>query len=285
MQFTKYLLLVFVFFLQTLWVIPITYAKWKANPLLKSNETATLEPSVQENELYSISAALTNKTLQYSSGVKVEVHFSSEHVVEKKLYYGDPDFYFVCKPPQKILLRNLQSRGEPIPIEITLSKIDAANRNLNRIEVEPNDTPASAQPIQLDGQIYCFADEVDYYKNEEKHTNGPDYFRFTVTEPNPKLCYIELNLFAQNVAPYIEIYRLANSDLNQPQLEKYTKGRQPVSNSQGNQPANNIFQVNWKGYYYELQPGEFKLDSIIYLEYSVSIHHWVRMGQAGNHCD
>jgi len=38
MQFTKYLLIVFVFLVQIFWVFLIAHAIWKANPILKSNE-------------------------------------------------------------------------------------------------------------------------------------------------------------------------------------------------------------------------------------------------------
>ncbi|MBX3277647.1 MAG: HEAT repeat domain-containing protein [Acidobacteria bacterium] len=124
-------------------------------------------------------------------------------------------------------------RGKSVPLAVAVSPLDlgASAAAGMYIEQEPNDSPASAQEIELprtfdrDGvgvvRILGGADDIEYFDNGRVGESGDDWFRFVYDGAEPRLLTCNLVIPDHTLAAQLRFYAL---DGGATPVE-YTEGR------------------------------------------------------------
>jgi hypothetical protein len=106
-----------------------------------------------------------------------------------------------------------------IPVVARLTAVDlvAGGGDGFVVEVEPNETAAEAQQIQLPNadegdrylQIFGTADDIEYFDNGDVGSSGDDWFRLDYSGSQPKLLTACLSIVDQQVAARVRCYRVS----------------------------------------------------------------------------
>ena len=95
-----------------------------------------------------------------------------------------------------------------------LGPADARAAGRVDFEIEPNDTPESANLLVLGRTVYGLADDRPYWTPEVSPAGdvvgpGIDWFRFQFDGPTPRLAYFALDFVDRDVPPDVRVYPAA----------------------------------------------------------------------------
>ncbi len=104
-----------------------------------------------------------------------------------------------------------------VEVFFSVSRIDVtqAAQQQTWVELEPNDTPEQAQPIDLGNaveerthHVMGSADDIEYFDNGHVGRSGDDWFRVDFAGPEPRLLTACLSIPDQQVAARIRVFRI-----------------------------------------------------------------------------
>ncbi|MAV37238.1 MAG: hypothetical protein CMJ59_17480 [Planctomycetaceae bacterium] len=107
--------------------------------------------------------------------------------------------------------------GERAEVLFSVSRIDVTQSAVEQmwVELEPNDTPEQAQPIELEAttdettlHVIGSADDIEYFDNGRVGSSGDDWFRLDFAGPEARLLTACLSIPDQQVAARIRVFRI-----------------------------------------------------------------------------
>jgi HEAT repeat protein len=107
--------------------------------------------------------------------------------------------------------------------------VDPRTTGIVDFEIEPNDSPASANPLVLGRTVYGLADDRPYWLPEtdpgvDARGPGIDWFQFRFDGPAPKLAFFALDYVDRDVPPDVRVFRRQDG-----RMVEYTRGIDPQS--------------------------------------------------------
>ncbi|MEE3373399.1 MAG: hypothetical protein VX346_28945, partial [Planctomycetota bacterium] len=108
-------------------------------------------------------------------------------------------------------------QGTQVDVFFSVARIDVTQSAQQQtwVELEPNDTPEQAQPIELGDAIeesthhvMGSADDIEYFDNGRVGRSGDDWFRLDFNGPEPRLLTVCLSIPDQQVAARIRVFRI-----------------------------------------------------------------------------
>jgi HEAT repeat protein len=228
--------------------------------LLASAPVTVRVPAAHEARLRSVLLAVKDPGVMESAGAltatispaRAAAQAARDWHLSKTLHVGDPDVVWTIRQPQDTELRitvalashgNLARSVRPICVAVRVVEVGAPeDRAQDRgtapsrpdservaFEAEPNDTPETANPLNLGETVYGLADDrpylpVDAAQRAPALPAGADWFRFSFEEETAKLAFFALDFVDRDVPPDVRIYREEHG-----KLAEYTAGIDPQS--------------------------------------------------------
>ncbi|HEY2156722.1 MAG TPA: hypothetical protein VGH33_13910, partial [Isosphaeraceae bacterium] len=221
---------------------------------------STVVPATDRPRLLSVVVAI-DRPGRLAPGVPVQATLVvGSSRLEKTLHLGDPDVAWTIRPEAgqtaTVTLKADARLVEPISCTVRTAE-HAESPDGVAFEYEPNDTPASANRLDLGRTVYGLADDRPYLPLGESPTpaeqmTGQDWYRFDFTSDTPKLLYLGIDYIDRDVPPDVRVYTLDASG----KPVEYTRGIDPQSlqRERPPRPGANKFttRVLTKGTYYVL---------------------------------
>lgn len=175
-------------------------------------------PAPDPKSVYSVLVSLPIPSDQ-ASPASVSVRIANTVAASKPLHSGDGDLYTLIRggPGAHVIT------AAPVAVQVTPMG-PATN-----VESEPNDSPASSNPIQLGATIWASGDEAPYIPAEisTRIDQKPltDWFRFEWKGNRPQLLHLAVELIDRDNIPVdVSLHRMKNGA-----IAEYTEGEDPVT--------------------------------------------------------
>ena len=221
---------------------------------------SSIIPAADRPRLLSVVVAI-DRPSRLKPGVPVEAILSfGPTSLKKTLHLGDPDVAWTIRPePGQAATVTLKADPRLLgPVSCTVQSVEHAESPEGvAFEHEPNDTPASANRLDLGRTVYALADDRPYLPLGESPTPaeqsaGQDWYRFDFEGESPRLLYIGIDYIDRDVPPDVRVYTLDKAG----KPVEYTRGIDPQSlqRERPPRPGANKFttRVLTKGTYYVL---------------------------------
>lgn len=231
-------------------------APWQTG-LAPNQSQSIAAPALEPQSTYSLDAGLLTSGLAADERVRVEVKLPGADPIAKDLHAGDPGFYLPFRSAADragaatvSVTRNDRGATRALDITARLVKLggpdDAAS-----FEAEPNDSPATANRLEVGRTVEGSADDVDYLDNVDESKIGLDWFRIDIADEQPVLVLFELDIPDRDVSVNMRCYTLDPVDPTK--SVPYLEGKDPmeiVHDRERERYSKSISRVFAKGTYY-----------------------------------
>jgi len=233
-------------------------ARWE-RAFAAGDAHSMLTPALEPGSTYALDTGLLTAGLSPQERVRVELQIPGAGTIAKDLNAGDPSFYLPFRIPASAtsptpatlsIARNGEGAARRLNITAQLVRLGGAESETN-FEAEPNDSPQTANKLEIGTTIEGSTDDVDYLNNVDEGKNGIDWFRVDITDESPVLVMFELDIPDRDVSVNMRCYTLDPADPTK--AIPYLDGKDPmeiVHDREKERYSKSITRTFSKGTYY-----------------------------------